>query len=78
MMIVMKVQFDRSYRRGGNRSHRWRRGRRRRRWFRNRTRRRVLHSVSIKELVADERRTWQSKIEIVAGDRFGEESEVEE
>ena len=40
--------------------------------------RQVLHSVSIKELGGDDRRTWRSKIEIVARDWFGEESEVEE
>ena len=40
--------------------------------------RQVLHSVSIKELGGDDRRTWRSKIEIVARDWFGEESEVGE
>ena len=78
MMIMMKVQFDRSYRRGGNRSHRWRRGRWTRWFFRNRTHRWVLHSVSIKELGGGDRRTWRSEIEIVAKNRFREESEVEE
>lgn len=67
--MMMNGNFDRTYRRGGNQSHRWRWDRRGRRWFRNRTRRWV-HS-----LVGGGRRTWWS--EIVAGDYAGDRFGVE-